>query len=252
MNTLYFTVSEKIEYIRQHSPLTTSFLKVFAMISMLVDHTGATVISHMRYSSWIANYPWLAAHIMQIYKFTRRFGRLAFPIYCFFIVEGYFRTRDVKKYLTRLLVLAVISEFPFDYALHHGQPLMTKQNVYWTMVIGLLVIWAINDWFRGMTAVQLIIMINGMLLAKFLRTDYQYHGVFLIELLYITRFSRAIQSLCGGAYLEWYEGFPTPLSMLLTFFYNKKKGRPMKLLFYFFYPVHLMVLGIITWVIMPK
>jgi len=250
MNTLYFTISEKIGWLRRHSPLTTNFLKVFAMISMLVDHTGATVVSHIRYAPWIVDYPWLAAHITDIYKYMRRFGRLAFPIYCFFIVEGYFRTRNVKKYVGRLLLLGVISEFPFDFALHHGQSLLEKQNVYWTLAIGLLVIWAVNDWFRGMTAVQLIIMINGLLLAKVLRTDYQYHGVFLIEMLYISRFSPLIQSLCGASYLDWYEGFPTSLAMLMTFFYNNKKGKPMKGIFYLFYPLHLLVLGIITWVIM--
>ena len=250
MNTLYFTLSEKIESIRRRSPFTTSFLKVFAMISMLVDHTAATVVAHMRYEPWIVNYPWLAAHITQIYKYMRRFGRLAFPIYCFFIVEGYFRTRNVKKYALRLLMLALISEFPFDYALHHGQGFFEKQNVYWTLLIGLLVVWCINDLFRGQTAIQLIIMINGLLLAKVMRTDYQYHGVFLIEMLYITRFSPLIRSLCGGTYLDWYEGFPTSLSMVMTFFYNNRKGRPMKKLFYFFYPAHLMILGIITYVIM--
>ena len=250
MNTIYFTLSEKVEALRRRSPFTTSFLKIFAMISMLVDHAGATVVSHIRYAPWIADYPWLAAHITQIYRYMRRFGRLAFPIYCFFIVEGYFRTRDVKKYALRLLGLALISEYPFDFALHHGQSLWEKQNVYWTLLIGLLVIWAVNDWFRGMTAAQLIIMINALILAKVARTDYQYHGVFLIEMLYITRFSPLVQSLCGATYLDWYEGFPTSLSMVMTFFYNNKKGKPMKKLFYFFYPAHLIVLGILTWVIL--
>lgn len=251
MNSLYPVVSEKVDWLREHSPFTTTFLKMVAVISMLVDHTAATVIRALRSSPILANFPWLSAHITQVYKLMRRFGRLAFPIYCFFIVEGYFRTHDVKKYILRLSILAVLSEFPFDYALHHGQALMTKQNVYFTLLIGLLVIWAINDWFRGMTAVQLIIMIFGIILAKFLRTDYQYHGVFLIEMLYVTRFSRAIQSLCGGTYISWYEGSHTAFSFVLTFFYNNKRGRPMKLFFYWFYPIHLLVLGFIAYVLMP-
>ena len=250
MNELMFKLQNKAIYIKQNGPFSTYVLKMIAIVSMMVDHTAAVLVSHLRHMHMIADNPVLSAHAAKLYFVMRRFGRLAFPIFCFFIVEGFFRTRDVRKYVGRLLLFAFISEFPFDFALHHGQPFMHKQNVYFTLLIGLLVIWAVHDIFSGMIPVCLVIMITGMMLAKFLKTDYNYHGVFLIELLYVTRFSSFYQNACGAAYVYWYEGFPTPMSFLLTFLYNGKKGRSASRFFYWFYPVHLMLLGLITWVIL--
>ena len=248
MYTDIYLIDKKMKAIREKSPLSNSVLKLFAILSMLVDHTGATIVSHLRYSSSFS--PEVQQFMSKAYLPMRKFGRLAFPIFCFFIVEGYFRTHDVKKYAGRLFLFALISEFPFDYALHHGQALMHKQNVYWTLLIGLLVIWCIDHYFRGMIVPSLIVLCFGMAFAWLLKTDYSYHGVFLIEVLYITRFSSFYQNACGAAYVMWYEGIPTPLSFLLTFFYNGKKGWPLKHFFYWFYPAHLMLLGMLTWVVL--
>ncbi len=249
MYTDIYLIDRKMKEIRAKSPLSNGVLKLIAILSMLVDHTGATIVSHLRYSTRFS--PEVARFMTQIYRPMRRFGRLAFPIFCFFIVEGFFRTRNVKKYAGRLFLFALISEFPFDFALHNGQPLMAKQNVYFTLLIGLLVIWCINDCFKGMIIPSLMVMIFGMMFAWMLQTDYSYHGVFLIEVLYITRFSSFYQNACGAAYVFWYEGIPTPLSFLLTFFYNGKKGPSFgRYFFYIFYPAHLLLLGLLTWVVL--
>ena len=252
MKQLLGSVEKQMDYMRSHYGISAAVLKWVACITMLVDHTGATVLMKLRSVRTIAFDPSKQAFFRQLYFFSRRIGRIAFPLFCFMIVEGYFHTRNVRKYMLRLFLFALLSEFPFDFALHNGQMLMYKQNVYFTLLIGLIVIWAINDVFRGMISVQLIIMITGLMFAKFLRTDYQYHGVFLIELIYIMRHSRLYQSLCGGAYVYQYEGWPTPLSFLLTFLYNGERGRQIKYFFYFFYPAHLLLLGIIAHILLPR
>ena len=252
MNTFKDTVLQQLSYVRQEYGISAAVLKWTAIITMLIDHTGAVLLRRLKTVESISRSPALLSLVSQLYILSRRIGRIAFPLFCFMIVEGYFHTRNLKKYLLRLFLFALMSEFPFDYALHQGQPLMYKQNVYFTLLIGLLVIWAVHDVFRGFLSIQLIVMITGMFFAKFLRTDYQYHGVFLIELIYIMRHSRIWQSLCGGAYLYQYEGFPTPLSFLLTFLYNGKRGRQPKYFFYFFYPLHLLFLGVLTYVILPQ
>ena len=249
MYTSIYRLDRKMKSIREKSPLSTFVLKLIAIISMLVDHTGATLVSHLRYSPRVS--PEIQVLMGNLYMPMRRFGRLAFPIFCFFIVEGFFRTRNVKKYAGRLFLFALLSEYPFDFALHHSQPFMHKQNVYFTLLIGLLVIWCVHEYLKGMIIPSLIVMAFGMAFAWFLRTDYSYHGVFLIELLYITRFSSFYQNACGAAYVYWYEGFPTPLSFLLTFFYSGKKGpKGGRYFFYLFYPMHLLLLGILTWIIL--
>ena len=97
-------------------------LKLLAMAAMLVDHMGYLFFPQAR---------WM-----------RCVGRLAFPIFAFQIAEGWYRTRDRKKYTLRLLICAVVSEVPFDLAFS-GTPVDAGyQNVLWTFFIAAAALWA--------------------------------------------------------------------------------------------------------------
>ena len=120
--------------------------------------------------------------------------------------------------------------------------------MYFTLLIGLLVLWGITLC-QGLTSIQLLIMVAGLLAANFLKTDYSYKGVFLIEVLYILRYSRLYQCLGGAAAISWETW--APLSFIPVFFYNGKRGLSLKYFFYWFYPVHLLVLGVVTKLILP-
>ena len=63
-------------------------------------------------------------------------GRLAFPIYCFLISEGMAHTRNEKKYLGRLLGMALLSEAVYDWVLYPGDSIWAHQNVLWTLLLG--------------------------------------------------------------------------------------------------------------------
>ena len=80
--------------------LPADVIKLIAIVSMLIDHTGAILQSYLT---------------PELYELMRGIGRLAFPLFAFFIVEGFLHTRSVGKYLLRLSVFALISELPFDY-----------------------------------------------------------------------------------------------------------------------------------------
>ncbi len=236
--------------LKEQYGLSGAALKRIAIITMFIDHAGATVVSYLRMHYATLFTADQLADLANLYTIMRRIGRLAFPIFCFFIVEGYFHTRNVRRYALRLFALALISEFPFDYALHYGQPLMRKQNVYWTLLIGLLVIYLVDKVLRGMLPLQMIVLIGGMALAWKMRTDYSFRGVFLIETLYIMHFSPLLQCMAGAAYVE-YERMPTPLAFALVWLYNGRRGKQHKYFFYFFYPAHLMLLGITVRFILP-
>lgn len=198
-------------------------LKCIAIVSMALDHTGAVL-----YPSQI----WL-----------RCLGRIAFPIFCFLIVEGFFHTHDVRRYMGRLGVFALISEIPYDLAFR-GVPLeYAHQNVFFTLLIGIgmMVLLERNrEWL-----VKAVILLLAMWLAVLIRSDYNFRGVLLIFVFYIFHESRWLAVTAGGFWNFLYQGVIQKygvLSVLPLALYNGERGRKMKYFFYIFYPAHLLLL----------
>lgn len=218
----------------QNTFLNSAHLKIIAIVSMLIDHVGAFILL-----------PWLnqtfgienRAMWVDIYQLTRNIGRLAFPIFCFLIVEGFVHTRSVKNYMIRLGLFALISEIPFDLAKSQMLFDMSSQNVFFTLLAGLISLWALThiDQPLGRLAVVGLSMAG----VTILNTDYSYLGVAVIIILYILRDTRFYQSLLGAFSFigSWY-AMP---AFIITYFYNGERGRFNSKLFYWFYPVHLLL-----------
>ena len=98
--------------------ISTAALHIIAMLFMLMDHLWATLLPAQEWLTCV--------------------GRIAFPIFAFMSVEGYFHTHNFKKYLLRMLVFAVISEIPFDLMYGGTWFYPVHQNVIWTFILGLL------------------------------------------------------------------------------------------------------------------
>ena len=107
--------------------LSGSALKCIALITMIVDHTAYVLLTK-------------GTHL---YTVMRAIGRLAFPIYCFLITEGFLHTRDRKKYGIRLFLFALISELPWN-LMNRGTLLYEKQNVFLTLLLGYLGLCAVE------------------------------------------------------------------------------------------------------------
>ena len=120
--------------------ISGSTLKLIAILSMLIDHAGATIIRTLWQSPVISSSVSQSRLWSEIYKISRSVGRIAFPIFCFLIVEGFLHTRNVWRYARRLFLFSLISEIPFDLALKGSWYFPEKQNVYFTLLIGLLVL----------------------------------------------------------------------------------------------------------------
>ena len=218
--------------------ISADILKWIAMITMFIDHVGAAVLEYIPQIELPA--------VNTAYYIMRYIGRLAFPIYCFLLVEGYYHTRNQMRYLRDLLIFAVISEIPFEICFM-SEVGNGFHNVYWTLAIGMAVMMALDyakTKYTNATWMNLLIMVVGAYAAETLGCDYGAIGVLLIFILFQTRDDRAKQSIFGGiAMLYEVTG---PLAFVLTFFYNgERKIKKYKYAFYAFYPVHLIILYLI-------
>ena len=220
-------------------------LKLIACITMLIDHIGASCIE-ARYGT-AEHCP---AGLTEFDLVLRLIGRLAFPIFCFLLVEGFLHTHDVKKYIQRLLLFGLVSEIPFDMAFFRTPFYWEHQNVYWTLALGVIAMAAMQyfqdeegnlTWKSGLAAAVCA------LAAELAKTDYGAIGVALIVALYLTWNSRKKQCIIG-AIMMLFE-LTAPVAFLLVWHYNGERGYCPKWAqkaFYLFYPVHLAMLGMIA------
>lgn len=224
--------------------MTSFALKMIAIITMLIDHIGAVLIPYD--NRW--------------YMLFRGIGRLSFPIFCFLIVEGFNHTKNVKNYLIRLGVFAFVSEIPFDLAFYHKMFSWQHQNVFFTLFLGLLLITLMNkvdqkfkDNIMMSSILKIILTIGICLIAFFMKTDYDFSGILIIAAFYIFRSNKVYMAFSllfimlyilgekGQNFIYFYAVF----SMIFISFYNGKKGKDIKLIFYIFYPAHLFILYLI-------
>lgn len=241
-------------------------LKIVAVISMLIDHTGACVLGRYinagmeaagvgtgenmeAFTLWQKS----NAALLITYNIMRSIGRLAFPIYCFLLIEGFYKTRNVKKYALRLLIFAFISEIPFDLAFNNKILEFTYQNVFFTLFFGLLAIAALdciknkitNKFLLKAACIGAFVILMGA--AELLRTDYGAIGVAMIVILYAFYNRRAARVVAGSIAFLW--ELPASLAFIFIWFYNGRRGKQIKYFFYAFYPVHLLVLYFVSYML---
>ena len=208
-------------------------LKILACITMLIDHVGATIIPDMN---------------------LRIIGRLAFPIYCFLLVEGIRYTRNVKKYALRLLTGALLSEMPFD-LLFFGRITWAHQSVMVTLLVGMAaVLW-------GRKQKYWLAFPVCFLAAEFLNTDYGGWGVALICMFALTQelphrhwlqlAGMTLVFWCMDSYVLHFGSVGIPIeffglsALIPIWLYNGEKGirgKGFQYAAYAFYPLHMLTL----------
>lgn len=241
---------------RTHKIETTSFsLHVLATMCMLCDHLWGTVVQ---------GNDWLTC-----------IGRISFPIFAFLIVEGYFHTGNLKRYVKRLTLFAVVSEIPFNLAMGSRFFYPVHQNVLWTFLLAIAMI-LINEkartsgriWLRILTATATIIL--GSIIGLITMVDYYHAGILTVLVFYFFRgrkwWNYIGQLVClayinlemlGGLSYEFQimgqthffaqQGFAL-LSLIPIWMYRGQRGfhhKAVQYAFYAFYPLHLLILGTI-------
>lgn len=156
--------------------ITGSTVKIIAVVTMLIDHVAAALLTRIVISRgffYAAGneqrlIEWMKVNglLYIVTQLMRLIGRLGFPIFCFLLVEGFQKTRNVKKYALRLGLFALISEIPFDLAFSGRVWNPGYQNVYFTLLIGILALWAFDTIAKLDPAkwLQVLLTIGGILL----------------------------------------------------------------------------------------
>jgi len=267
--------------------MSAFLLKLIALITMMIDHIGVV---------------YQPLFDVSLYRFI---GRIAFPIFVFFIAEGCRRTSNIEKYVLRLGLFALISELPFTLAMAPlvrtpngifdlgAYNLFSNQNVFFTFFLGTVCVYLYQEFRDGLKQLICIILIPFIVyLGNRLNTDFGSAGVLFVFILYIIPYSdqkegESIQLSAVGktlriaalfcmlyflyvidiglfnpmrgiiqsyGVLHLVEMLPdiqfmlySCIALVILAFYNNKRGRPQRWIFYAFYPFHLLVLGFIRY-----
>jgi hypothetical protein len=231
--------------------LTSNTLKIIAMVSMTIDHFTSVIFPNYPTDIWI-----LLLHTV---------GRLAAPIFWFFIAEGYFYTRSFKKYIKRMIIFTVISHFAYNFAF--GIPFIPFQtsvfnqtSIFWGFTLALIALKIpnmtnalLNPWMKR------IITIACPIIA--FPADWSSPGVLVVisnsnnrgnfkkqmvnMMLFIAIYAAVYFFLINNVYglMQMAVIFSIPLLKM----YNGERGKikGMKWFFYLYYPLHLFVCGIV-------
>ena len=243
--------------------MTAFALKIIAVVSMLLDHLfKAGLFGQRQLMDWFGLSIGASYRIVQI---VEPLGRLAFPIYAYFIAEGCRHTRSRKRYILRLLAFGVISELPFDIASNVlRQPWyaaftpFSHMNVFFTLALGVLGI-TLYDLLRGKGKEWPIACLPAAacaIVAELFQTDYFVFGPLMIYAAYFPRTKAARFAAMAGVnaliYLGYYTSWGQNITvnaliylvascvpMALLALYNGRRGRNVKWFFYAVYPAHL-------------
>ena len=221
-------------------------LHIIAMIFMLCDHMWATIL----------DYEWLTC-----------IGRIAFPIFAFLITEGYIHTSNINKYIKRMMIFAIITEIPFNLMVSASPIYPFHQNVLWTFVISLLTLKYLNFDNVKNSFKSILIILLAIIIATVTMCDYFGAGVMMVVGFYIFRKSKFLQLLmmiyvnmiliqgysypidiAGYTYYFPQQGFAV-LSLIFIWLYNGKQGyhaKWFKIFCYAFYPLHMLILYLLT------
>ena len=220
--------------------MTSFLLKMIGIISMLCDHSGDAIIKNFSNFNLI--------------------GRFAFPIFAFQAANGYIHTRNLKNYMIRLLIFAIISQIPFMLFISTYSNNFSL-NIFFTLLLGICSLYVydkINNKILGFAAVIAISII-----AQLIKVDYGAFGVLAIFLFYLFKNDKlkmviSFLLICIGKYTlytiqnpilyQYYIklGIFTFLAIIPILFFNNKEGPKLKYFFYIFYPLHLIVLWFIS------
>ena len=239
--------------------MNSFILKIIGIICMTCDHASDAFIGHLNILNLI--------------------GRIAFPLFAFQAVIGYRKTKNVEKYLIRLLIFAMISQIPYLIFLNTIQIEATNINVIFSILFGVLSLYIFDYDFKNkkinktcMVFLKFLIIIMIAILSELLHMEYGAYMIALMMTIHLFYRNEKIKFKYQSIlfiisyilisillYVDYFNKFAiqdiirlilfTNIPLLLICFYNDKKGIGVKYLFYIYYPLHLLILSLIKYLI---
>lgn len=244
--------------------MSSFIIKIIAIISMLFDHTNDVFIGHLSVLNLI--------------------GRIAFPLFSFQLVVGYTYTHNIKKYILRMFIFALISQIPYSIFIHIYTGTYFELNIFFTLATSLICMYILSSKNINIYLKLLYISIC-LIIAYYLKFDYSIFGILyplfifvfypfqekfgknrfslsennkntnknsIIKLLFFIAGTLALSivkyiKLIPLISTSWFIGLVlfTFIPAIIMIFFNGKKGPSLKYFFYIFYPAHLLLLELI-------
>jgi len=231
--------------------MNSKWIKIIAALTMTIDHIGLYLISYELHPT--------------LYLIFRSIGRIAFPLFAFSVAQGFLHTSNRKRYFVQLLTFACsIEAVLMIWWLVSGDNEMMIGNVFWVLVMGLggLFLLSSKKWYYMLLAFAFVP------LADFINFPYAGYGILMIYLFGLNRrdlYILGLLLLLHLFYIQYPIGWLTPyetrymgvfsiqwfdmLALPLIYLYNNQRGKYNKYIFYVYYPLHIMVIFLISYFI---
>lgn len=237
--------------------ITADGLKIFAGFIMLVQSIGIIVVekgmiqldsyTQAELSQALADDSELM-FIAGLGSVLQLIGGLAVPVFAFLLVEGFRHTSSYAGYLLAMVIFALLSELPYDWANSSKMVDWSGQNALVTMCICLLMLYFLRmaaqkgSILHGMA--QWLIVLCAIFWVTICRAEYGLCMVLLVAVFYIFYTRNILKTILGGIISLLY--VTGPLAFYAIWFYNEERRDIVpKYVYYIFYPLHLLVLGIL-------
>lgn len=252
--------------------ISGAILKWIALISMVIDHVAAASFVYAPLAFRLLSISW----IVEIYYLMRFIGRLAFPLFAFLIAEGFYYTKSRYRQLLSLIIFGIISQLPYRYCLGSAESwdFNIMLTLAWCYLALIFYDWGmkrlgisfgsfkhpvISSFLANLECTLFLVFTAGVFgtCSYFLRLDYDWGAVLMILAFYVLRKRRVIAVTIGIGFLFLFMmlrgSFSYTLALLvpwaLLLIYNGQRGKQNKWVFYWFYPVHLLVIILLRYLI---
>lgn len=254
--------------------LTSYDLKRIATIMMLVDHLNAAVLYAGIYTRH------LDRSYYDLYNAICTLTRMSYLLFIFLQIEALKYTHNRRFYLFRLVLFGFISQVPFNMLFSKGAIYgnynwtwsylfsFGSLNIFFSLALSFLCIWCMDEIFKKTDSfigyiASFLITVMGCFIGYYLHVDYNWGGILATCMAYlvsrksskemetvIITFALGIwQFIRGECKMTWFAfiEFGAILGLIPISMYNGKPGKKgNKLFFYFFYPVHLFLLALLS------